>query len=246
MKKIISLSVTFLLTAAIFAQKPVIDAESAKNSYGTEILISPTDSSVQISKGKIIISPKKEGETYTISGYFKGQIVNKTKNTVLKLKNAFIENNSGDAAIFCEAKTEISTTKDTENYVLSSGKARPDLKPAAIQGKKDLVLGGSGTLYAKGEVYHAVKADDVKIKGSGNHYLEGTKKGSSLNCKSLTVEKDKTFSAYFLNSKNAVKADESILLQSGNFYLYGTENGFKCDDEKAVKITKDAKVLKES
>ena len=230
MKKNVLFIPVIFLTAGLFAQKMTLDVASAKKSFGTAITIAPMDSTVTVTKDKITIAPKKEDVTYTISGYFNGQIVNKTKNTVLKLKDAYLENTSGAAAIYGEAKTEVSTTSGTVNYVVSSGTA--DAKNAAIQFKKNLVLGGSGTLTVKVDVYHAVKADDVKIKGSGAFYLQGTDKGSGLNCHSLTVEKGKTFSAYFLNSKNAVKADNTILIQSGNFYLYDNETAFKTDTKK--------------
>ena len=190
----------------------------------------PNDKTVTITKDKIILAPKKEGVEYTISGYFLGQIVNKTKNTCIKFNRAFIENNSGEAAVYGEAKTEISTFANTENYVVSNGKN--SAKVAAILCKKNLELGGSGTLFAIGDVYHAVKADDVKIKGSGTFYLQGTKEGSAINCENLLSEKNKTFSAYLINSKNGVKADFTIKIASGNFYLYNNKNGFKTDTRK--------------
>ena len=149
-KKGLFLLALTLLAAELFAQ---------------EISISPNDKSVTISKDKIIFSPQKEGCEYIISGNFTGQLINKTKNTVLKLNNARIENRQGEAAIYGEAKTEISTVEGSTNHVISSGKSGE--KSAAILCRKNLELGGSGSLYVTGNVYHAVKADDVKLKGSG-------------------------------------------------------------------------------
>ncbi len=219
----------FALYACVsgFSQKFSIDWEGARKSYSPSLTITPSDKTVSITNDKIIISPKKEDVTYTISGYFKGQIVNRTKNTVLKLNNAYIENDKGLPAVYCEAKTEISTTSGTVNYVVSTGNSSD--KNAAVHGKKNMTLGGSGTLYAVGNVYHGVKADDVKIKGSGVFYLQGTQKGSALNCRSLAVEKDKTFKAYFVNSKNGIKADDNIQIQSGNFFMYDLGTAFKTD-----------------
>ena len=214
-----------------FTPKMEIDAESAKSSFKNEILISPMDDSVKINGNKIKISPKSEDSTYTISGYFDGQIKVETKNTVIKLKNAYLENSSGKPAILAKAKIEISTTKDSTNYIVSRG--RGFAKNAALQSKRSLILGGSGTLFIKGGICHAVEAEDVKIKGSGVLYLEGTKRGSALTCESLEVERDKTFTAFFLNAKNGIKADKSILIQSGNFHLYDNENAFKTDITKS-------------
>jgi len=229
MKKIFSIFSLFLVIATLsFAEaKITLNPEFAKKNYNQEITIQPMDKTVTIQKNKITINPKEEGLTYTISGYFNGQIISRTKNTVLKLNNAYLENTSGNAAIFCEVKTEISSTKDTENYIISSGKNQE--KAAALQGWKDINLGGSGSLYIIGNVYHGFKADDVKIKGSGKLYLQGTEKGAALNCHSLTVEKDKTFNAYFINSKNGIKADGTILINSGNFYFYNNETALKTD-----------------
>ena len=222
-----------LLVSSLHAQQTItIDAESAKKSFSQTISVTPMDKTVKITKNTVVIAPKAEGITYTISGYFNGQIINKTKNTVLKLKDAYIENTAGDAAIYGEAKTEISTTNGTTNYIVASGKAKGDAKIGAIHGKKNLVLGGSGTLYVLGSVYHGVKADDEKIKGSGTLYLQGTQKGSGLNCDSLTVEKEKSFKAYFINSKNGVKAENTISIASGEFFFYNNETALKTDTKK--------------
>ncbi len=191
---------------AIWAQK-----NPPKSSSFGKISVSPMDF-VSISDSKIEIAPKKEDCVYTISGYFDGQIVIRTKNTVLKMKGAYLENSSGEPAVFCEAKAEISTSKGTQN-VISCGEGGG--KTGALHSKKNLVLGGSGTLFVTGGAQHGVKADDVKIKGSGEFFIQGTKKGSALNCRSLAVEKGKTFKAYFLNSKNGIKADQTISIGSG-------------------------------
>ena len=232
MRRLVPLVIALFSLANAFSASMMLDVEKEKKSFGTKITISPMDKTVTVTKNKIVIKPASENVTYTISGYFNGQIVNKTKNTILKLKNAYIENTSGEPAIYGDAKTEISTTKDTSNYVVSSGKAKSGAKVSAIECRKNLVLGGSGKLSVKGTLYHAVKADDVKIKGSGVFFFEATDKGSCINCHSLAVEKDKTFAAYFLNSKNAVKADNTILIQSGDFFIYDNATAFKTDTKK--------------
>ena len=218
-----------LFASACFSQskKITIDSEAAKASYGDKISISPMDKSVSVKNNVITISPKREEVVYTISGYFNGQIIVKTKNTELKLKNAYIENTKGQPAIYSEVKFELSSSQGTSNYILSSGKN--DSKIGAIYCKKDLNIGGSGNLYVTGNVYHAVKADDIKMKGSGNYYFHGTSKGSSINCTSFTVESEKSFSCYLLDSKNGIKADNTIEISSGNFYFYNNKVALKTD-----------------
>ncbi|WP_407427120.1 carbohydrate-binding domain-containing protein [Treponema sp.] len=235
MKKFIALFTGMLMLAGCAqkkSEKLSIDAKSAKDNYATEISISPMDF-VKISGNLITISPKEEDSVYTISGYFNGQIMVMKKNTVLKLENAYLENTSGKAAIKCEAKTEVSSAKGSINYIVSRG--RGFAKNAALHSDKDLVLGGSGLMFIQGNVCHAVEADNFKIKGAGTFFLEGTKRGSALTCSSLTVEKEKTFSAYFLNSKNGIKADKKILVNSGNFYLYDNDCAFKAKSANFVK-----------
>ena len=191
----------------------------AKTSYSRDtgdFSIEPMDKSVKITKKAVILSPEEEGVVYTISGYFKGQLINRTKNTVIKLNNAFIENNSGSPAIYGEAKTEISTVAGTKNFLLSTG--RSEDKTAAIQGRKNLVLGGSGNLYVKGTVYHGIKGDDLKIKGSGKYFVQGSKKGAGIKCDSFLVEEGKNFTACFFDSKNGIKADNTIKISSGNLF----------------------------
>ena len=225
-----------LLFSACVEEKVIpkisIETEGARENFGEKIVITPMDDSVKISRGKITLTPDKENTVYTVSGYFNGQIESNTKNTVIKLQNAWLENTSGKPAIRANAKTEVSSVKDSTNYIISRG--RSFLKTAALLSKRGLVLGGSGTLYIKGKICHAVEAEDVKIKGSGFFYLEGTKRGSALTCENLTVENDKSFTAYFLNAKNGIKADRTIKIGSGNFHLYNNGTALKTDsDEKS-------------
>lgn len=204
-----------------------IDSEHARDSYGEKCTIEPQDDSVKITRGRIILSPEEENATYTISGYFNGQIVSETKNTILRLNNAYLENTTGKPVVSAKAKIEISTEKDSTNYIVMRG--RSFSKIGAIQTKRDLVLGGSGTLFVKGGVCHGIDSEDVKLKGSGVFYIEGTKRGSALTCHSFTVENGKTFSAYFLNAKNGIKVDDAITIQSGTFHLYDNDTAFKTD-----------------
>ena len=207
------------------SSKLSIDYKSAKDSYNQEIKIIPMDDSVTIEKNLITIAPSKEDVTYDISGYFNGQIINKTKDTVIRLNNAYLENTSGLPALKSSSKFEVSTVNGSTNYIVSSG--RNYSKVAALQGKRGLVLGGSGTLYVAGNVCHGVEAEEVKIKGSGTFYLQGTKIGSALTCETFTVEQKKDFKCYLLNSKNGLKADGFINISSGNFYLYDNETALK-------------------
>lgn len=227
---IFSIMLTALLcscTEKLEPAKITLDVESEKESYGERIIISPLDESVQILKSKIILAPKVEGVTYTISGYFDGQIISSTKNTTIKLNNAYLENRAGKPALRAAAKTEISTTKDSVNYIVTRGNSLA--KKAALEGKRDLVLGGSGTVYIKNTVCHGIEADDVKIKGSGVLYVQGTRRGSALTCETLTVESEKSFTAYFLNSKNGIKAENKIAIDSGNFHLYNNGTALKTE-----------------
>ena len=228
MRKFLSVALIFL-SLGIKANAQKIDIDGARGKFG-KISVTPSDRTVSVSGGKIVIAPKKENAVYTISGYFSGQIVSKTKNTEIRLNGAFIENTAGLPAIFCEAKTEISTAQGTENYVVSSGNG--EKKSAAIQSKKNLVLGGSGALHVSGSVCHGIKADDVKIKGSGKFLIQGTERGSAISCENFIVEKGKNFACHLLNSKNGVKADETILVQSGNFFLESLGTAFKTDKKK--------------
>ena len=233
---IITITLLALILSSCMEQKPntkiSIDTENSRESYGKTVSIEPRDDSVKIQRGKITLSPRQENTIYTISGYFNGQIIVKTKNTILKLDNAFLENTSGKPAIKANAKTELSSAKDSTNYIVTSG--RNFSKIGAISADRSLVLGGGGTLYVKSMVAHAIEAEGVKIKGSGNFYFEGTEKGSALNCDSLEVEKDKNFTAYFLNSKNGIKADKHIKVESGNFHLYNNFTAIKVEPKSQI------------
>ena len=210
-----------------------VDAAGARGAYkGIPLTITPQDA-VTVTRHKITIAPAQENVEYTVSGYFNGQIVVTTKNTTVRLKDAYLENTSGKAALRCEAKTAVSAAKDSTSYIVSSGRSAS--KNAALQGKRTLVLGGAGTLYVRGNVCHAVEAEDAKIKGTGTFYLQGTRNGSALNCHTLEVEREKTFTAYFLNSKNGIKADRTITVASGTFCLYDNGTALKTDTAKDSK-----------
>lgn len=231
MKKLIMTGAlcAILSCVSLWAQITLPDAEAAKAQYAA-FSITPNDKTVTINAKTVTIAPKKEGVTYRISGYYSGQIINKTKNTVLKFNNAYIENTEGKSAVYGEAKTEISTAEGTTNWIISKGTS--DAKIAALHSKKDLEIGGSGTLYVSGFVRHGIKGDDVKLKGSGILYAQGAKNGSAINCRTLVCARDKTIRVYLINSKNAVKADNTIALESGTYYLYGNGTAFKTDTQK--------------
>ena len=233
MKRLILLPAALVLLALAgcvgqgAAPKLAISAHEARARYkDTPLTVTPMDA-VTVTRHTVTIAPAQENVEYTISGYFNGQIVTTTKNTVLRLQDAYLENTAGKAAVRCEAKASVSAAKGSTSYIVSGGRSAS--KNAALQGKRTLVLGGAGTLYVRGNVCHAVEAEDVKIKGTGAFYMQGTRNGSALNCESLEVEPEKTFTAYFLNSKNGIKADRTITVASGTFCLYDNGTALKTD-----------------
>ena len=234
MRRLLELSLIFLILSSCSQKsggRMEIDFDNARQMYaGQKISITPDDFSIEKNGREIVIAPGVEGKTYTISGYFNGQIEVKTRNTVLKLENAFLENTGGKSAIKCLAKTEISAAQGTENYVVSTG--RSFSKSGAVSAKKNLVLGGSGALYVSGNVCHGVEADEAKIKGSGKFVIQGTRGGSAISCESFSVEGGKTFKCYLLNSKNGLKADGAIAIKSGNFFIYDNGTALKTNRSK--------------
>jgi len=185
----------------------------------------------------------------SIKGHFKGQIVNQVKGLVITLNNAYLENEDA-AVIVCEAKTEISAKKETTNYIVSTKKTEteePNKIGAVYSKDKNIKLGGSGTCIIVGNIYHGIKADKVEFKGSGKYYLQGTKKGSAVNCDNFEIEPadpedPKTVSVYMCNAKNGIKADKSISIKNGKLYFYGHETALKTNtaaegQEKSTTIT---------
>lgn len=223
-------------------QPPVsygMDYEKAKANYTDEIKIKKTnittEDSVLYTKEDGVITfntataeNKDEDMEITISGYFKGQIVNNVKELVINLKNAYLENEDAPA-IVCNKKTEISAKKETENYIITTG--GPVEKTGAVLADKKLKFGGSGTCYIIDSLCHGIKGDEVEFKGSGKYYIQGTKDGSAVNCNEFIIEEDeeKTVTVYFYNAKNGIKADNSIDIQDGNLYFYGNKTALKTD-----------------
>ncbi len=233
MKRFLAVILGFASCAWILAscvQKPVqkvsLDVMQARKNFAQQLTVEPMDEGVKIERNLITFAPKADGAEYVLSGYFNGQILCTSKNTTLKLRNAYLENTAGKPALRADTKTELSVAKDSVNYIVSRGRAYN--RTGALQGKRMLILGGGGTLYVSG-VCHGIEAEDMKLKGSGTYYVQGTAEGSALNCETLSVEPEKTFRAYFINSKNGIKADGKINVASGNFFLYNNGTALKTD-----------------
>lgn len=170
----------------------------------------------------ITLAPTAEDQEYKISGEFEGQIINKTKGTVIILSNAKLKNTQGKAAIFGELKTEIKAEKDTVNTITVTGEADEAYGAGAVQcgikgDWKKIEIGGSGSCTITCENAHGVKAGDVELKGSGTFVFDGGDDSSAINCNVFTVAEEKTFTATFKDSKNGIKADKTITIASGTF-----------------------------
>lgn len=173
--------------------------------------------------GTITLAPAVEGIEYTITGDFEGQIINKTKNTVITLDNANLKNTNGKAVIYGEAKIELKFKKDSTNTITVTGtdntvyeEGKPDFSKAAVLCEKAIEIGGDGSCTISCENGHGVKGKDVELKGKGN-YVFGPAKDSAINCNDFEVKADKTFTATFKDAKNGVKADNTITIASGTF-----------------------------
>lgn len=183
--------------------------------------------------GIITLTSSVEKTEYILSGYFKGQIVNNTKGTILTLKNAYIENTTGQPAIISTKKLEISAKADTQNYIISTGTNIDKIGTvycydSAESKSKNLELGGKGVCYILG-IYHGVKADEVKAKGSGTYYITGTSKGSAISCNTFLIEEDKTLTLCLGNCKNGIKADDSVSIASGTIWFENILTAIKTD-----------------
>lgn len=173
--------------------------------------------------GTITLAPAVEGIEYTITGEFEGQIINKTKGTVITLNNANLKNTEGKAAIYGEAKIELKFKKDSTNTITVTGtdntvyeEGKPDFSKAAVLCEKAIEIGGSGSCTISCENGHGVKGSKVELKGSGS-YVFGPAKDSAINCNDFEVKADRTFTATLKNAKNGIKADNTISIASGTF-----------------------------
>lgn len=153
---------------------------------------------------------------YDLEGTFDGQIINKTKGSVLNLNNVTLTN-TGAPAIYGEKKIEIKAGKKTNNSISVTGSS--DEKIGAITCNKKIELGGSGNITINSSLFHGIKADDIQIKGSGTHEISGTNtEGSAINCNALEVKtSDKVVTVTFKNFRHGIKADKTISIQSGKF-----------------------------
>lgn len=179
----------------------------------------------------ITFAPEAEKTEYTFKGAFDGQIINKTKNTVIILSNATLKNSDGKAAIYGELKTEIKAAEHTINTISTDKKV--DVK-ATVYCEKGLEIGGAGTLTitSANDKTHAVKASKVELKGSGTFTFDGGSDASAINCNEFTVEEEKTFTANLKDSKNGIKADKTIEIASGTFNFENVITALKTDTSK--------------
>jgi hypothetical protein len=91
-KTVLLISIVSLLFSSCVEEKLnpkiSIDENAEKKIYGEKITVTPMDESVTIKHGKLVLAPKVENSVYTISGYFKGQVIVNTKNTDLQSTSA--------------------------------------------------------------------------------------------------------------------------------------------------------------
>lgn len=212
----------------MFGCKPESEAEetpaytiTAQEGYENTI-------TVDDAAGTITLAPAVEGIEYTITGVFEGQIINKTKNTVITLDGANLKNTEGKAVIYGEAKIELKFKKDSTNTITVTGtdntvyeEGKPDFSKAAVLCEKAIEIGGSGSCTISCENGHGVKGSKIELKGSGTYTFDGGDDSSGLNCNSFIVkqdeEKPRTFTAILKDSKNGIKADETIEIACGTF-----------------------------
>ena len=206
----------------MFGCKPESEAEetpaytiTAKEGYENTI-------TVDEAAGTITLAPAEEGIEYTITGDFEGQIINKTKNTVITLDGANLKNTEGKAVIYGEAKIELKFKKGSVNTITVTGQADETYGKAAVLCEKAIEIGGSGACTISCENGHGVKGSKIELKGSGTYTFDGGDDSSGLNCNSFIVENDsegnpRTFTAIFKDSKNGIKADETIEIACGTF-----------------------------
>jgi len=206
------------------------DYTAIKAGFG-EFAIEGPEGTYEVADGTVTLSPAEEKTEYVISGYFKGQIVNNTKNTKLTLNNAYLENDSSNPVIYSVKKLEISSEKNTVNYLVSSG-TDSKAKTAAVLSEKGLEMGGNGTVYILGNLCHGAKGSEIKAKGSGRYIIRGTSGGSAVNCNGFLIEAGKSVKLFLVDSKNGIKADETISVASGSLYFGNIGTAFKTDTTK--------------
>ncbi len=209
------------------------DYTTPKRNYSTFSITGESDTATyEEEEGVITLTATVEKSKYTLTGYFNGQIINNTKGAVLNLNGVYLENTDGKPVIVSTKKLEISAKENTENYIISTGTANGKIGTvycSDVDGKsKNLEIGGKGTCYILG-LYHGIKADEVKAKGSGTYYVTGTSKGSAINCNTFLIEEEKTVTLILGNAKNAIKADESISISSGTLWFENVTTGMKTD-----------------
>lgn len=206
-------------------QEPVESEETPETPAYTITAPDGKEGTITISEdGKTItLQPEETDVEYTITGEFEGQIINKTKGTVIILKNAKLKNTKGKAAIYGELKTVIKCEENTTNTITVTGEADKTYGKAAVLCEKAIEIGGDGSCTISCENGHGVKGDDVELKGKGN-YVFGPAKDSAINCNDFKVKADKTFIATFKDAKNGIKADNTITIASGTFIYENIKN----------------------
>lgn len=219
------------------------DYAAAKSGYG-EFSITGKDENATFeqTEGVITITSTAEKTEFTLTGHFVGQIINNTKNTVLNLSGAYLENTEGKPVIVSTKKLEISAKEGTPSYIVSTGTAAIEKSGtvycADAEGKsKNLEIGGKGTCYVVG-VLHGLKADEVKAKGSGTWYVVGTKNKSAINCNTFLTKDDATVTLVLGNAENGIKADESITISSGTLWFENVTTAMKTDTKEEDDPTK--------
>lgn len=202
----------------------VLDYLSKKDTSKPLNITATNNSAFTNQNGVITFS---ETDEYTISGYFKGQIVVSAADAVIVLNDAYIESERVVTISYThdvkDTELCIKAQNGTENFVISTA------ADATINSVRELSFDGKGTLTVVGDKKHGVKAKTIKSKGEGTFYFQGSTDGSALNCNKYKHKADVGGSIYLLNSKNGIKSDEYTDIGSGNYYFYNDATGIKTD-----------------
>lgn len=228
-----------------------VDLDALKLQYGEFNIVTEKGTPGVLSEDKTTytIEVSSSKSSYTISGYFNGQIIinnasNLTsfKGVELTLNNACLVSDSGSTIEYQvdEKNVEVIAKKGTENYIINTSEGYND---CAISSNKNVEIDGKGVLNILTKTGHGIQADSKiriyeapTINITSNH--DALHSTSFISNNEEEAEKDYKEFTGILNVLSASsqafdctnnKGTGSITITSGTYNISNCESVFKTD-----------------
>ena len=221
MKKVLALlaSLFFFLQCGCTAA----EADYSSNTGTIDLTgMKVTGDGIKASEGQITIT---EGGDFTVTGENADCMiyVNAQDKVKLRLSGVNLKNANGPAIFFEQsAKSLITITENTENYIEDGSEYTEDAK-AAIFSNDDLEIKGKGSLTVIGNYKHAIASDDDLTIENGTINITAAKDAIHVNDDFTLTDGTLTLSA----GSDGIQAEKAVVIDAGTVTVLKCTEGIE-------------------